>query len=78
VAEILLPPWVGNQSKCLRLQAVTPGNDNLLSQCCTSTFLCECAIAKKYWWFDWFSMIAVAASFRQDFELDFCPPRTKE
>jgi len=53
----------------MRLQAVTPGNNNLLSQCCTSTFLCECTIRKKHWWFDWFSTIAIAASFRQNFRL---------
>jgi len=49
----------------MRLQ----GSDNLLSQYCTSTFLCERTIAKKHWWFDWLSMIAVAASIRQDFGL---------
>jgi len=55
------------------LLTVTPEDDNLLSQYCTSnsTFLCKCSyrIGKKYWWFDWFIMIAVAASFTQNFML---------
>ena len=44
-------------------------NFDLLSQHCTSTFLCEQTFIKKYWWFDWWSMIAIIASFRQDFKL---------
>ena len=39
-----------------------------LSQYCTSTFLCEQTFIKEYWWFDWWSMIAFVASFRQDLD----------
>jgi len=45
-----------------KIWAVTPENNNLLSQYWTSIFVCECTIIKKHWWFDLFSMIAIAVA----------------
>jgi len=50
------------------LLAVTPGNDDLLSQYCTSTFPCA-NLHQKYWWFDKWSKNTIAISFRQGFGL---------
>ena len=65
----------------MTLRAVTPGNDDILSQYCTSIFPCEQTFIKKCWWFDWWSMITIVASLRQDFKpknWGFCPQRPHE